>query len=68
MGQGLNKFTEKERRKQRRQYEHNHIAQDLDTPKYRQRVIPNRKRIDNDDGSFYLADRYYEEEIESHEQ
>jgi hypothetical protein len=38
---GLDRYTEKERRKQRR---HNHIARDLMTPKYRQRRINNKKR------------------------
>lgn len=41
---GLNKFTEKERRKARRSFQSNHIAHDLHTPKYRPRVIPNKKR------------------------
>ena len=51
---GLNKFDEKERRKQRRR---NHIARDLALPKYHQRVIPDKRR----------ADRFYEEEIEYHD-
>ncbi len=52
---GLNKFTEKERRKQRRSFQSNHIAHDLHSPKYHQRVVPAKK-----------ADRFYEEEIEYH--
>ncbi len=35
-GKGMNRFEDKERRKQRR---HNHIARDLRTPKYKPRVI-----------------------------
>lgn len=39
---GINKYSEKERREQRRR---NHIARDLKTNKYHQRVIPDgRKR------------------------
>jgi len=46
----------KERRRQRRR---NHIAKDLASGKYRQRVIPMRRRIDNDDGSFFFEEDYY---------
>jgi hypothetical protein len=56
---GLHKFSDKEKREQRRR---NHIARDLLTPKYRQRVVPDRKRIDNDDGTFYLDERYYDDD------
>ncbi len=40
-GKGMNRFEDKERRKQRR---HNHIARDLRTPKYRQRVVKDTKK------------------------
>jgi hypothetical protein len=54
---GINKFTEKERRKARRSFQHDHIKADFRTPKYMQRVIPHKNK----------ADRFYEEEIEYHE-
>lgn len=38
---GLNRYSEKDRRKQRRR---NHIARDLRTAKYRPRVVPNKKK------------------------
>ena len=41
---GLNKFTDKERRKARRSFQSNHIHADLRLPKYRERTIPNKKR------------------------
>jgi hypothetical protein len=56
---GLNKLSEKEKRAQRRR---NHIAKDLGTPKYRQRIVE-RKRVDGEEGSFF-ADRYYEDEVD----
>lgn len=56
---GLHKFTDKEKREQRRR---NHIARDLATPKYRQRIVPDKKRIDNEDGTFYLTERYDDDE------
>ena len=37
---GLNRYTDKEKRKMRR---HNHIARDLRTPKFRQRVVQRKK-------------------------
>jgi hypothetical protein len=43
---GLNKYDPKLRREQRRR---NHVARDLFSPKYRQRVIPNRFAEDNED-------------------
>lgn len=55
---GLNKYDQKEKRKQRLR---NHIAKDLASPKYRQRILE-RKRTDNEDGSYYFADRYYDED------
>jgi hypothetical protein len=56
---GLHKFDGKNKREQRRR---NHVARDLATPKYHQRIIPDRKRIDNDDGTFYLDERYYDDD------
>lgn len=57
---GLHKFSDKDKRAQRRR---NHIARDLLTPKYRQRIVPDRKRVDNDvDGTFYFDERYYEDD------
>ncbi len=41
---GLNRYPDKERRKARR---FNHIAKDLGTPKYRQRIIKNKNRHDS---------------------
>ena len=58
---GLHKFEGKNKREQRRR---NHVARDLLTPKYRQRIVPDRKRIDNEDGSYYLDERYYEDDGE----
>ncbi len=56
---GLNKFTDKERRKQRLR---NYVAKELlSGMKYRQRVVPDRKKIENDDGSYYFRDPYYDE-------
>lgn len=54
---GINKYTEKERRKARRSFQSDHIKADLRTPKYREQTIPDKRR----------ADRFYEEEIEFHE-
>ena len=56
---GLQKLTHKEKRAQRRR---NHIARDLATHKYHQRVI-DRKRHDGEEGSFF-ADRFYEDEVD----
>lgn len=52
---GLNKFSDKEKRKLRRQFERDRIAQDLGSPKYRQRV-KERKRIDDDPYHYYEYD------------
>jgi hypothetical protein len=38
---GMRSFSPKQRREQRRR---NHIAKDLNTPKYRQRKVENKKR------------------------
>lgn len=57
---GMNKLSDKEKRSQRRR---NHIAKDLMTPKYHQRVIE-RKRIESEDGEYFFADRYYEDEVD----
>lgn len=61
---GLNKFDNKDKRRQRLK---NHIAKDLASSKYRQRVMPSRKRIEseNEDGSYYFQDRYYDDEDDS---
>lgn len=58
---GMNKFNEKERRKQRRAYQTDHFKADLRTPKYRERSI-DRKRIEDEKGNFYLIERYYDED------
>ncbi len=50
---GSNKLPEKERRRFRRA---NHIACDLRTPKYRQRVVKNKRKED------YIEDYNDEEE------
>lgn len=55
---GLNKFDIKKKREQRRR---NHVARDLATSKYRQRVVPDKKRLDNEDGTFFLSERYYDD-------
>jgi hypothetical protein len=56
---GLHKFIAKEKRAQRRR---NHIARDLLTPKYHLRVVPDKRRTDNEDGTFYLTERYYDDD------
>jgi hypothetical protein len=40
---GMNKFSEKDRRRERRVRERNHIAHDLHSPKYHQRVVENKR-------------------------
>lgn len=52
---GLNKFDSKDKKRQRLR---NHIARDLASSKYRQRVVPDRKRIEseNDDGTYWFED------------
>lgn len=42
---GVNRFSDKERRKIRRR---NHIAKDLQKSKYYQRVIPNKRKKNED--------------------
>jgi hypothetical protein len=42
---GLGKFDPKQRREQRRR---NHIARDLRTPKYRQRVVEDHRESDEE--------------------
>lgn len=57
---GLNKYDAKQRRLERRR---NHIARDLASSKYRQRVIPSARRIrqiEEGDGVFYEDVRYDE--------
>lgn len=56
---GLNKFSDKEKRKLRRQFERDRIAHDLASPKYRQRV-KEHKRIDEEDDPYHYWN--YEEE------
>jgi hypothetical protein len=59
---GLDRFPEKARRAQRRQYQRNHIAQDLRTPKYRERVVePKRKQ----DVRYDLTDDFEDDEDDS---
>lgn len=61
---GLNKYEGKARRQMRRSRKG--APADL-ANRFRERVIPNKRtperhRIDNEDGSFYLQDRYYDED------
>lgn len=58
---GLNKYEGKARRQMRRSRKG--APADL-ANKFRERVIPNKRRIDNEDGSFYLQDRYYDDNEE----
>lgn len=59
---GINKYTDKERRKQRRSFQvRNMIAKDLHSPKYRQRIIE-RKRVDNEDGTYWFEEQYLDDE------
>jgi hypothetical protein len=53
---GLNKFSEKDKRRLRRQFERNRIAQDLHTPKYRQRTIEPQSLYEHWDKN---QDHYY---------
>lgn len=58
----LSKYEGKDRRRQRLR---NHIARDLMSPKYRQRVVPmDRKRKDseNNDGTYWFEDTIDEED------
>ena len=55
---GLNKFDAKQKRRERLR---NHIAKDLATPKYHQRVIE-RKRYENEDGQSVYFDYAEEDE------
>jgi hypothetical protein len=55
---GLNKFTDKERRKARRSFQSDRIHADLRSPKYRERTIPNRKKNNGP---------YYEESYEEYD-
>lgn len=52
---GLSKYEGKDRRRERLR---NEVAHDLHSPKYHQRVVPNKK---------HEADRFHEEEIEYHD-
>ena len=60
-GKGMNRFPDKERREQRR---HNHIARDLRTPKYRQRVVKDKRRTNPDPFGWPLEDYLYFDENE----
>jgi hypothetical protein len=55
---GLNKFGDKDKRRERLR---NHIAKDLHSPKYHQRIVE-RRRVEGEDGELYFLDRYYDEE------
>jgi hypothetical protein len=58
---GLNKLEGKDRRRHRLR---NHVAKDLMSPKYRQQVVPSRKRVDSeDDDSYYFTDEYEDDEL-----
>lgn len=46
---GLNKFTDKERRQQRRSFQSDHFKADLRLPKYRERTIKRKRREDTED-------------------
>lgn len=53
---GLSKYSDKERRQQRRR---NHIARDLADRKYHQRIVPSerrRKYINTDEAEGYYDD------------
>jgi len=56
---GLNRYEGKDKRRQRMK---NHIAKDLFGPKYRQRIVPDRKKTYNEDESYYFTDEYEEDE------
>lgn len=56
---GLNKYSEKEKRSQRRR---NHIARDLATPKYHQRVMQ-RKRVETEHGVYFDWDETEQEDF-----
>lgn len=57
---GMSKLSDKEKREQRRR---NHVARDLATPKYHQRIIE-RKRVEDEEGNRFFADRYHEDEVD----
>lgn len=57
---GLSKYDGKDKRRQRMR---NHIARDLRTSKYQPRVVPDKKRIDNEDGSYYFEDYQYLDDL-----
>ncbi len=59
---GINRFDDKNKRRQRRR---NHIARDLGSTKYRQRVIwPDRKRKQIEGDGVFYEDVRYDEDIE----
>lgn len=52
---GLNKYSDKDKRRERLR---NHIAKDLGSPKYHQRIVE-RRRYEGEDGEVYFD---YEEQ------
>lgn len=67
---GINKYDNKDRRRQRRKMAsskgRNAIARDLATTKYRQQVMPDRKKrhifVAEDSGEeYFFEERYYDD-------
>jgi len=57
---GLSKYEGKDRRRMRMR---NHIAKDLrQGSKYGQRIVPGRKRYEDEEGNLYFSDVYIGEE------
>lgn len=56
MGRGIDRYNDKERRKARRS---NHIARDLRTPKYNQRVVEGRPKPPPPEIEEYLDENDY---------
>ena len=63
---GLSKYDGKEKRRQRRNYQRNHIKADLRTPKYKEQTFKDRKRIETAEG-FYLDSRDYDNDEQDFE-
>jgi hypothetical protein len=55
MSRNIHRLPEKDRRKERRR---NHVAHDLGSRKYQQRVIPNKKKNSFDDFDYGWDDDY----------
>lgn len=56
---GINKFDGKDKRRQRLR---NHVARDLKSDKYFQRVVPDRRRKEmNDNQEYYFEEVYYDD-------